>query len=170
MHRAAFAIILVALAAPAAADEVIVHARVLHVRDQPADSADVCARVEAGQRARLADEKDGWVRIEYQDGESRITGWVSTQWVTRFDPSSATPVGRKAIVTAERLNIRNGPSTQNPAIDFLDQGTEVLVLVAEDRWYKVAFGKEEPRAVGWLHVNFVKIAEPEASALPPPGQ
>ncbi len=165
MQRTAL-LLLASLALPAAAgDEVIIHARVLHVRDLPDDSADVCARVEAGQRARLVEERDGWVRIEYLDGESRILGWVATSWVTRFDPASATPVGRKAIVTAERLNVRNGPSTQNPAVDFLDRGTEVLVLAVEDRWYKVAFGTEEPRAVGWLHVNFVRVPEPTAAPV-----
>lgn len=154
--------------APAAADEIIVHARILHVRDDPASASDVCARVEAGQRAEVVDETEDWVRIRYADGESTILGWVASKWVTRFDPTGRSPIGRKAQITAERLNVRNGPSTSNPAIEFLVYRTEVLVVKIEDRWYKIVYGaaEGEPPTVGWIHANYVRILPREDESDP----
>ncbi len=158
--RLAVLTVLAALCSPAIADEIIVHARVLHVRDEPDADSDVTARLEAGDRAPILEVRQSWIRIGFHRGESHIIGWVAHDWITRFDPKSATPIGRNGRVSPPHLNVRQSPSTQSQALQVLVSGTEVLVLGVQKRWYKVRFGAETPPAVGWVHANYISFPPP----------
>ncbi|MBI4612494.1 MAG: SH3 domain-containing protein [Planctomycetes bacterium] len=160
MRRSPLPILIAALALPAAADEVLVHARILKVRDEPQESSDATATLSAGDRAEVKEERDGWVRVSFARGESRIEGWVSAEWVSRIDPSGGSPVGRAGTVTARRLNVRAEPTTQASSLAVLSSGEEVLVLKVQGRWYKIAHGATRPPDVGWVHANYVRLADP----------
>ncbi|RYG26863.1 LysM peptidoglycan-binding domain-containing protein [bacterium] len=64
---------------------------------------------------------------------------------------------RVAVVKADDVTIRRGPSTEADAICTTTTGTRVAVLAREGAWYKLQFPKG---TVGWIRGDFLKAAAP----------
>lgn len=62
----------------------------LRVRSEPSTLGEEVARVTPGSRYTLleTDERTGWYKIEYKEGES---GWISNQYAKKVQASSGTP-------------------------------------------------------------------------------
>jgi hypothetical protein len=65
--------------------------------------------------------------------------------------SNQLPSGAQARVTADQLNLRDGPSTRYRVIDTMPAGAVVNVLDYSDGWYKVAYKSE----IGWCSAEFL---------------
>lgn len=70
---------------------------------------------------------------------------------------TATPEGLNAIVTAQALNIRNGPGDEFDVIAHLEQGA-VVPIVGTDEGQKWLLIEYENGLRGWLHRGFVDIS------------
>jgi cell wall-associated NlpC family hydrolase len=68
---------------------------------------------------------------------------------------------RVAVVKADDVTIRRGPSTDSDAICTTTTGTRVAVLAREGGWYQLKFPKG---TVGWIRGDFLKAAAPVAVA------
>ncbi len=78
-------------------------------------------------------------------------------------PSPPTPPTRRGVVTAYILNVRARPGVRpdNPPIDRLRQGTEVLIYEETtyngETWYRIGPNR-------WVHGGWVRIISPRARA------
>jgi uncharacterized protein YgiM (DUF1202 family) len=55
-------------------------------------------------------------------------------------------------VAANRVNLREGPGTDTPALALLNDGDEVAVLATDGGWLRV---KTESGLEGWIAARFV---------------
>jgi hypothetical protein len=62
----------------------------------------------------------------------------------------------KGIVTATKLNVRSGPSTNNPIIHLLWKDNVVNIITASNGWYKI---KLSDGRIGWVSRYFIKIPD-----------
>jgi N-acetylmuramoyl-L-alanine amidase len=54
----------------------------LRVRMEPSLSATEAAKVKPGEKYTLLDEKNGWYKISYKEGEE---GWISGRYAKKLD-------------------------------------------------------------------------------------
>lgn len=101
----------------------------------------------------------------YRVGRQRATRWLSVVFLlvsmmsfTATFPSAAhaadaLAVGSGAVVTADLLNLRGGPGTENPIVDVLPAGTALKILggPAKDIWWRVTDGTR----VGFVDGDFL---------------
>ncbi len=73
----------------------------------------------------------------------------------------------EATVTANSLNVRRGPSTDEPVLFQLARGDRVRVLARRGEWYSVEVGEGASKRQGWAHSGYVRLdpaTVPEAPA------
>jgi len=150
----------------------VVTAARLNVRAEPGVRPDnpPIDQLGSGARVEIFEESvyegDTWYRI----GEGR---WIHSGWVVRVDepepaptppaPGPSEPIGQ-GIVTASLLNVRARPgvSADNPPIDHLWSGAEVVIHGQDtsdgELWYRIG----EDR---WIHSGWVRILEPLAERV-----
>ena len=82
-------------------------------------------------------------------------------------PPPPPPGERRGIVTADVLNVRARPgvSPDNPPIDRLQKGAEVVIfeqrIIAGDTWYRIGPDR-------WVHGGWVRVLEAASTPPPPP--
>lgn len=62
-------------------------------------------------------------------------------------------VGKKAVVNGNNVNLREGPTTEFPAVTQLSKKKKVEILAKNTNWYKVKAGKKE----GWILGKYIDI-------------
>jgi hypothetical protein len=62
------------------------------------------------------------------------------------------------VVVKEYGNLRAADSGRSAILRKFPQGTRLLVLTRDDKWYQVL--EEESNALGWIHETYVKEVEP----------
>ena len=67
---------------------------------------------------------------------------------------------KTGVVTANTLNLRQGPSTDSPVVKSLKRGTEVEILGSEGAWYQVKAGS----ATGFVHGDWVRVMDDNHAA------
>jgi uncharacterized protein YraI len=107
----------------------------LNIRKGPGTNFTKVNTTYQGAILRIYEIRDGWYRIaRFQDE------WVSGNFVSFVN---------RAIVNADRLNIRSGPGTSFPALGAYARGQEVFVFAESGTWAKV--GPDER----WVSSNFL---------------
>ncbi len=69
---------------------------------------------------------------------------------------AATPTG---IITGKAVNVRPDPSTSNPQIGTLLQGSKVEILTHVGTWYNIKFGS----LTGWVHQDYITTGSSSAA-------
>jgi uncharacterized protein YraI len=61
------------------------------------------------------------------------------------------------VTPASGVNLRSDPSTMQPAVELLPQGTLLEPLASDGLWLQVSVldGNRAPRATGWVHQRYV---------------
>jgi len=77
---------------------------------------------------------------------------------------AATAHAERALVTANRANVRARPRADSPIIWTLDQGAEVEVLEKSGDWWKIQVSPEG--SSGWVKSSFLKVL-PSRPAVEP---
>ncbi len=70
--------------------------------------------------------------------------------------AATTPTG---IITGKVVNVRPDPSTINPQIGTLLQGSKVEILAQVGEWYNIKFGS----LTGWVHQDFIMTGSSSAA-------
>ncbi len=135
----------------------IVTAFTLNVRNEPTTESEVIGAVYKGMKVTILDEittsdieNPKWLYISYNDGTS--FGYVTKRYVKVQTNSDGTYL-KTRVTTAQALNVRAEPSSNSDIIDWLQEGTNVIVWdykeTLDDRytyWYKVEYNDGE----GWI--------------------
>ncbi|CAM3936571.1 SH3 domain-containing protein [Mesobacillus thioparans] len=142
-------------ASPAPADQFTgtVTASNLNVRDQNTLNGSVIGSVSKGQTFKILEEKNNWVKIEYQSGK---TGWAAGWFfeTKKSGPAAAPnqPVKNSTVsMLHDGTNIRKGPSTGTSVISRANQGDSFDIISVEKDWYKITLPNGATGFVaGWI--------------------
>lgn len=80
---------------------------------------------------------------------------------------SPTPPVLGSVVSAQDVNVREGPAVQFPAIDTLRPGIgfEVLGFSEDGRWLNIRYERGDDTREGWISVALVRI-QPTSTPIP----
>lgn len=67
---------------------------------------------------------------------------------------------KRGVVTASRLNVRPGPSTEGAPLRQLDRGASVDILGSEGPWYRIRL----PEGDAFVHGDFVRVLDDTPAA------
>ncbi|WP_319584502.1 SH3 domain-containing protein [uncultured Pseudodesulfovibrio sp.] len=164
-------------AAPAFAfGEIMYSDRPLNLRDARSPRAEWVGSLYAGQKVRVAHEKDGWVAIYEPDAtdpsESKAAGFSNAKFLKptrdRYEPK---PWGELA-VSSTKLNIRSKPSVRGTKVLTLQAGERVIIDFPEDDWIVVfpsnATIRSRLNGIGYASAKYLEPVTDETAAAPEP--
>ncbi|MEZ7196359.1 SH3 domain-containing protein [Pseudodesulfovibrio karagichevae] len=178
MRRIPFLIVAVAClvlsSAPAFAFGQILYAdRPLNLRDGRSPKAEWVGSLYAGQKVRVAHEKDGWVAVYEPDAtdpsEAKAAGYSNSKFLKptrgRYEPKEWGDL----VVSSTKLNIRSKPNVRGEKVRTLQPGERVLVDFPEDDWTVVfASGATIRSKLNGIGYASTKYLEPAGAASPAP--
>ena len=136
----------------------------LRVRSEANTAGEVLTKLSDGTQVEVLSTVDsGWYQISYED----ITGYVSGDYLTVDEAEAASLPQEKAPVyvriTADALNIRSAPGTDQEKVGKLSAGRIVEVLEElEGGWYQVEGG--------YISAEYTQVVDPSELAQSGRGQ
>jgi cell wall-associated NlpC family hydrolase len=134
----------------------------VNLRQGPGTENPVIAKLPSGTTLEVIGERAGWYRVATARG---TVGWVTADFFTitgRPVPAQA-PSAAVAMVRLDRVNLRQGPSTDYGSYGKLAQGTQLTVLARNGQWLKV----RSPRGTeGWVAADLVSLDANLAQTIP----
>ena len=147
----------------------VVLADSLNVRSGPGSSYSVIAGISKNETVNVIVD-DTWCKIYVPS--KKVVGYVAREYLSITYPSAtATPptefVAHEGIykVTATRLNMRQGPSTDYAIITTLDNGELVTRYGASGTFYKV---KDSSGTEGWCSSKYLQMVSGAVTPSPTP--
>lgn len=126
----------------------------VNVRLDSTTGAPVLGTVNIGQVLRLNQEKYSWYKVTLP---SQFSCFVSSQYLRRSE-------GKKAVITASSLNMRQNPAQNSPIIGKIPGGATVRIIRGHQEWTEISCF---PYAYGWVHNKFiVPLTAQETAQLP----
>ncbi len=123
-------------------------------RDGPSLDYDVLDALIRGTLLVKLEEVDDWAHAKTFDG---LEGWMHTKYL---DPLDNIPV----VVKVDRLNLRDGPSTQHRSIQRLRRGDVLILLNEQGEWWRVQSSRMR---VGWCSAEHLAKVESLEVIRPP---
>lgn len=122
----------------------------------------------AGARVRVLDKQDGWYKVQV-DGHPRPL-WIEGSYLNLLDKiEEPLPTGEVAayvdVTDGSSLNLRTGPSTNDPIMREMSDGTKMKIIEICGDWYKVRL---EDGATGYCYAKYVSKGEPGTQTTQPP--
>ena len=136
----------------------------LRVRSEASTAGEVLTKLDNGVQVEVLSTVDsGWYQISYEE----ITGYVSCEYLTVDEAEAASlPQERAPVyvrITADSLNIRSAPGTDQEKVGKLSAGRIVETLEElEDGWYRI----EE----GYISAEFTEVVDPSELVQSSKGQ
>ena len=118
-----------------------VTASALNIRKDPSTNYKAIGSLKKGTRIQVLESNGNWLKIN--------EGWVYSAYVKMDNGSDVYTEVKNAVVTANELNIRNGPSLSAQKIGSLVRNQKVEVLETNGDWYRTNYG--------WVHKSSVKL-------------
>ena len=130
----------------------------VNVRKEPNTESEIVGKIYDGAVAQIvsvAGEQDDWFQVI----SGNVEGYIKTEFFIYGDEAATVIdeyVTRYAVVQADRLNVREKPSTEEKRIGYIDHGEKVKMLENLGEWLKIAYttGKE-----GYVAAEYVTIQE-----------
>lgn len=103
-----------------------------------------------GKTVQVYEAKDGWLKIGYGSGY----GWIMQKFTDYKAPEPQQPSFQsfEGVITAQSLNVREGPSTDYASIGYLHNGDRVTVIGESNGWYKINYSGRE----AWISGKYVE--------------
>lgn len=124
-----------------AAEKEIVTADILNVRKGPSIKDERIGSLDRGMVVEILETSNGWNKVKLSNGEE---GWISGDYTEK----------EKGEVTANKLNVRKGPSIEEEKIGSLENKTTIEILEEQDGWYKIQLDDKD-KTEGWVSGEFV---------------
>ena len=130
----------------------------VNVRSLPNTDSDIVGKIYNGAVAQVlsvAGEENDWFQII----SGNVEGYIKAEFFLYGDAAAEVIdqyVTRYANVIADRLNVREQPSTESKRIGYIDNGEKVQLLENQGEWLRVQYtdGKE-----GYVSSQYVTISE-----------
>lgn len=149
----------------------LVASEALNLRDGPGGQYVALAALPQQSSLRLLGRHEGWYHVAAGD----LTGWVDAVFVASAVPSATLPLVSEIpperpelaawlLESADRVNLRSGPSRDSAALAVLTPASgELRLLLSFDGWYQVrtAAGRE-----GWVAAELITMTPYVARRVP----
>ena len=130
----------------------------VNVRSLPNTDSDIVGKIYNGAVAQVLSvtgEDHDWFQIV----SGNVEGYIKAEFFLYGDAAAEVSdqyVTRYANVIADRLNVREQPSTESKRIGYIDNGERVQLLENQGEWLRVQYtdGKE-----GYVSSQYVTISE-----------
>ena len=130
----------------------------VNVRSLPNTDSDIVGKIYNGAVAQVLSvtgEENDWFQII----SGNVEGYIKAEFFLYGDAAAEVIdqyVTRYANVIADRLNVREQPSTESKRIGYIDNGERVQLLENQGEWLRVQYtdGKE-----GYVSSQYVTISE-----------
>lgn len=130
----------------------------VNVRSLPNTDSDIVGKIYNGAVAQVLSvtgEENDWFQIV----SGNVEGYIKAEFFLYGDAAAEVIdqyVTRYANVIADRLNVREQPSTESKRIGYIDNGERVQLLENQGEWLRVQYtdGKE-----GYVSSQYVTISE-----------
>lgn len=130
----------------------------VNVRSLPNTDSEVVGKIYNGAVAQVlstAGDEGDWFQIV----SGNVEGYIKAEFFLYGDAAAEVIdqyVTRYANVIADRLNVREQPSTESKRIGYIDNGERVQLLENQGEWLRVQYtdGKE-----GYVSAEYVTISE-----------
>ncbi len=130
----------------------------VNVRSLPNTDSDIVGKIYNGAVAQVLSvtgEDHDWFQIV----SGNVEGYIKAEFFLYGDAAAEVIdqyVTRYANVIADRLNVREQPSTESKRIGYIDNGERVQLLENQGEWLRVQYtdGKE-----GYVSAQYVTISE-----------
>ncbi len=130
----------------------------VNVRTEPNTDSEIVGKIYDGAVAQIlsvAGEAQDWFQIT----SGNVEGYIKAEFFIYGDAAAEVVeqyVTRYAKVNADRLNVREEPSTESSRIGYLDNGESVKLLENCGDWLRVQYtGQKE----GYVAAEYVTISE-----------
>ena len=131
-------------------DTVYISADRLNIRSGPSTGYNKVGYLTNGYKVQLLEIQNGWGRIS--------EGWISLNFVRKGGSSNGSvSAGNTVVVTADRLNIRQGAGTDYARVGSLNQGVKVDILEVKGNWGKIR--------QGWISLTYVRPVSGQAASF-----
>ncbi|MEC5422151.1 N-acetylmuramoyl-L-alanine amidase [Virgibacillus sp. C22-A2] len=133
-------LISITLPSIAQADQAIINADNLNIRNGPGTEYNVIGKVNKGEDYPILQIENDWVEIQLEEG----TGWVTNEYITvRTDSTNngsrdSNFEEESIIIQHNNTQMRSGPSTENEITNFADRGEVYEVLSITGDWYELS--------------------------------
>ena len=146
-----------AISVPAFADSyvtagsnAIVTASRLNIRSGPGTNYQSTGFLDNGYVVKVMDTRNGWARID--------TGWVDLDYLkpaVQNNNGTASPTygGHASYVTADSLNIRQGPGTSYMIVGSVEYGYPLTILEEKNGYGRIGMGS-------WVDLDYVSATKP----------
>lgn len=139
---------------PAAVSENVYATDKVNVRAEASETAEIIGQLEAGAMTSRFEDKDGWSRIDYNNGTE---GYVKSDYLSteapaveaeeETDDAAETEVNGLAegtkITVQESVNLRESMSQDSAKIATIFAGEKVTVIMSyAEGWTKVSYGEK----------------------------
>lgn len=120
-----------------------------------------------GKTVTVYEASNGWLKIGYGSGE----GWIEQKYTDYKAPEPQQPPAQsfqpfEGVITAQSLNVREGPSTDYASIGYLHNGDRVTVIGESNGWYKITYGGRE----AWISSKYVEKSNGSTTQPQQPSQ
>ncbi len=130
-------------------------AKKVNVRSLPDTNADILAVLRQGSELTLIEStSDGWLKVR----SNNIVGYVSADYASLSGVISGGG-SLSAIITAEKLYVRNEPSSSGKSLGLVRRGTELSVSAMTGDWLQVTYDG----ATGYISAAYARLT---ASGVP----
>ncbi len=132
-------------------DLITVEVDILNVRSGPSTDHAIIGKLKKGDQVEVLAVEQEWYKIKF----SEEVGWIASQYASQTksstpDSSTQKPtIGKKVVVQSEILNMRQGPSLDDPIIDKLNKNQILVVKKSEGDWLYVS-KENNPEVTGWI--------------------
>ena len=130
----------------------------VNVRSEPNTDSAVVGKIYDGAVAQIlgvAGENQDWFQIV----SGSVEGYIKAEFFIYGDAAAEVVdnyVTRYAVVTADRLNVRQDPATDAKRIGYIDNGEKVKILENDGDWLKVQYTDSKE---GYVSAEYVTISE-----------
>lgn len=112
----------------------------LNIRSGPSISNEIIGSFEKEDSVNVISIKDGWYKIKLEDGKK---AWTNGEYITLYGK-----------ITADKLNIRTGPSIEDEIIGTKKKDDKITIVNAyENGWYKIKLSNKN---TGYVCGKYVK--------------
>jgi cell wall-associated NlpC family hydrolase len=130
----------------------------VNVRSNPDTDSEIVGKIYNGAVAQVlstAGDNDDWFQVV----SGNVEGYIKAEFFIYGDDAAAVIdnyVTRYAVVIADRLNVREEPSTDAKRIGYIDKGEKVKLIENQGDWLKVEYTSDK---IGYVATEYVNITE-----------
>ncbi|NTW05423.1 MAG: SH3 domain-containing protein [Peptococcaceae bacterium] len=146
------------------ADQATVKGSAVNLRSGPGVDNGIVGKALKGELFTILAKDGDWLKVNKAGTVSWIAGWltdIKKTGVSVVAASSSAPIKGSVIeITADSVNIREGPGTANKIIGRGQKGNKFVLLDSSEGWHKIS----TEGTAGWIFAQYSKVA----SAYEPP--